>query len=100
MFSLLADVMFKVTEYVMLFAPIGVFAAISCTMEKLEYGILAIYAILIGVLYLAFFCIYFCSFCALQNWQNIFYGFVEGFQEHALLAFSTASSDAAFTKKQ
>ena len=40
----LADIMFKFTEYVMLFAPIGVFAAITSTIGENGVGILKTYA--------------------------------------------------------
>ncbi len=45
------EIMFKFTEYVMYFAPIGVFGAISATIGQNGIGILANYAKLIGITY-------------------------------------------------
>lgn len=95
----LADVMFKVTNYVMLFAPIGVFAAIAGTIGENGISVLGIYAKLIGSLYFAL--ILFavlvlavaCKICKIP-----FIGLVKALQEPALLAFSTASSEAALPK--
>jgi proton glutamate symport protein len=97
--SSLADIMFKVTEYVMLFAPIGVFAAISSTIGENGIGVLGIYAKLIGTLYLALFLfvglvlVVACKICKIP-----FMGLLKALQEPALLAFSTASSEAALPK--
>lgn len=95
----LADIMFKVTEYVMLFAPIGVFAAIASTIGENGISVLSIYAKLIGALYLAlaifitFVLVLACKICKIP-----FVGLVKALQEPALLAFSTASSEAALPK--
>jgi len=95
----LADVMFKVTKYVMFFAPVGVFAAIASTIGENGIGVLGIYANLIGALYLALFLFVAlvlaaaCKICKIP-----FVGLVKALQEPALLAFSTASSEAALPK--
>ena len=47
-----AHVMFKVTGYVMLFAPIGVFAAIAATVGGNGLGVLAALGKLVGLMYL------------------------------------------------
>ena len=95
----LADVMFKVTKYVMFFAPIGVFAAIAGTIGENGIGILSIYAKLIAVLYLALFIfIVFVLAVACKICKIPFVGLVKVLQEPALLAFSTASSEAALPK--
>lgn len=97
--SSMADIMFKVTEYVMLFAPIGVFAAIASTIGENGLSVLSIYAKLIGALYLAlaifitFVLVVACKICKIP-----FVGLVKALQEPALLAFSTASSEAALPK--
>lgn len=95
----LAEVMFKFTEYVMFFAPMGVFAAIACTVGENGLGILGVYAKLIGVLYLSlaafvlFVLVLSCKVCKIP-----FRGLIKAIQEPALLAFSTASSEAALPK--
>ena len=95
----LADIMFKVTEYVMYFAPIGVFAAIASTIGENGISILSVYAKLIGTLYLAlvifvvFVLLLACKICKIP-----FVGLIKAIQEPALLAFSTASSEAALPR--
>lgn len=97
--SSLADIMFKVTEYVMLFAPLGVFAAIASTVGENGIKILSIYAKLIGTLYLALVIfIVFVLFVACRICKIPFIGLIKALQEPALLAFSTASSEAALPK--
>ena len=95
----MADVMFQVTKYVMFFAPIGVFAAIAGTIGENGVGILIIYAKLIGALYLALFLfVFFVLAVACKVCRIPFIGLVKALQEPALLAFSTASSEAALPK--
>ncbi len=97
--SSLSDIMFKITEYVMFFAPIGVFAAIANTIGENGISVLSIYAKLIGTLYLAlvifiiFVLLLACKICKIP-----FFGLIKALQEPALLAFSTASSEAALPK--
>lgn len=94
-----AEVMFKFTELVMYFAPIGVFAAIAHTIGQNGIGVLSVYAKLIGVLYFALIVFVLsvllvaCKICKIP-----FFGLVKALQEPALLAFSTASSEAALPK--
>ena len=47
------DIMFKFTEFVMMFAPIGVFGAIAATIGQNGVGILVSYAKLIFITYLS-----------------------------------------------
>lgn len=95
----LAEVMFKFTEYVMFFAPMGVFAAIAYTVGENGLGVLGVYAKLVGVLYLSlaafvlFVLVLSCKVCKIP-----FRGLIKAIQEPALLAFSTASSEAALPK--
>lgn len=93
------DVMFKFTEYVMQFAPIGVFGAISATIGLNGIGILASYAKLIGITYLSlivFVLIVLVVVCKITKIP--FSGIIKAIKEPALLAFSTASSEAALPK--
>lgn len=97
--SATADIMFKVTEYVMLFAPIGVFAAIASIIGENGISVLSIYAKLIGALYLALFIfVGLVLFVACKICKIPFFGLLKALQEPALLAFSTASSEAALPK--
>ena len=93
------DVMFKFTEYVMKFAPLGVFGAISATIGQNGIGILLSYAKLIGITYFAlilFVIIVLVLACKIINvsFRNI----IKTIKDPALLAFTTASSEAALPK--
>jgi Na+/H+-dicarboxylate symporter len=95
----MSSVMLKITDYVMKFAPVAVFAAITSTVAVEGLGIITTYAAFVGGFYL--------SLCIL--WTLLFLAGVvvlgrRGFaipamvREPALLAFSTASSESAYPK--
>lgn len=95
----LAKVMFKITDYVMAFAPIGVFAAIASAITTNGLGLLADYAKLIAEFYLGIVLLWVLLFAA----GYLFLGrsvFTLGklIREPILLAFSTASSESAYPK--
>lgn len=95
----LSDVMFKFTEYVMWFAPVGVFAAIASTIGSSGIGILKNYVKIVFSLYfaLAVFLI-FIIFLVCKIVKVPVMGLVRTLKDPALLAFSTASSEAALPK--
>lgn len=97
--SSLAEIMFKFTEYVMFFAPIGIFGAIASTVGENGIGILASYGKIIFSLYfaLALF-VTIVLFIACKIVKISFRSLLKTIQEPALLAFSTASSEAALPK--
>ncbi|MES3708775.1 dicarboxylate/amino acid:cation symporter [Pseudomonas putida] len=95
----LSKVMFRITDYVMAFAPIGVFAAIASAITTQGLGLLVDYGKLIVEFYLGI----------LLLWGVLFgvgYLFLgksvitlgKLIREPVLLAFSTASSEAAYPK--
>jgi proton glutamate symport protein len=92
----LAEVMFRVTNYVMLFAPFGVFGAIAATVGKKGLGVLLNLGKLIGTLYVAEVVVVVLVFGASIAIARIplkrFFDYV---REPFLIAFSTASSEAA-----
>ena len=95
----LAKVMFKITDYVMAFAPIGVFAAIASAITTNGLGLLADYAKLIAEFYVGIALLWVLLFAA----GYLFLGrsvFTLGklIREPILLAFSTASSESAYPK--
>lgn len=93
------EVMFKFTEYVMKFAPIGVFGAIAATIGQNGIGILKNYAKLIGITYLsliAFIVIVLVVACKIIKVP--FRGILKAIKDPALIAFTTASSEAALPK--
>ncbi|HTI66102.1 MAG TPA: dicarboxylate/amino acid:cation symporter [Caulobacteraceae bacterium] len=94
-----ATVMLKITGYVMLFAPAAVFAALAATVATEGLGILKTYAAFIGAFY---------GSLGLLWLVLIFAGFlvvgprilrlIRAIRAPTLLAFSTASSEAAYPR--
>ena len=93
------EIMFKFTEYVMFFAPLGVFGAISATIGQNGIGILSSYAKLIVITYASLILfVVFVLFIACKIINVPFKSLLVALKEPALLAFTTASSDAALPK--
>ena len=94
-----AQIMFKFTEYVMYFAPLGIFGAIASTVGMNGLSILKNYAKIIFSLYtaLAVF-VLLVLFIACKYARISLRNLLKAIQEPAILAFSTASSEAAFPK--
>jgi proton glutamate symport protein len=95
----LAQIMFKFTNYVMLFAPIGVGAAMAHTIGTQGPGVLVNLGKLIGSLYLAL-VIFIVSVFGLVIWiaRIPLQQFVRAVREPATLAFATTSSESALPK--
>lgn len=94
-----SSVMFKFTEYVMLFAPMGIFGAIAYTVGSNGIDILFNYGKIIVSLYVAlavFVIIVLLAACKIVKIS--FRGLIKAIQEPALLTFTTASSEAALPK--
>jgi Na+/H+-dicarboxylate symporter len=95
----IAHIMLKVTGYVMKFAPLAVFAAVAGTIAKSGVGVLQTYGVFMAEFYLSI---------AVLWGLLIFAGFLflgrrvmklmSEVKSPTLLAFSTASSEAAFPK--
>ncbi len=97
--SSLSDIMFKFTEFVMNFAPLGVFGAISYTIAQNGIGIIVNYAKIIFALYSALIVfVFLVLFVACKIVKISFSALVKAIREPALLAFSTATSEAALPK--
>jgi Na+/H+-dicarboxylate symporter len=95
----LGKVMFKITDYVMAFAPIGVFAAIASAITTQGLGLLVDYGKLIAEFYLGIAVLWGVLFAA----GYLFLGrsvltLGKLIREPILLAFSTASSESAYPK--
>lgn len=98
-FDMIAHIMFKVTNYVMKFAPFGVFGAIAAVVAKQGIGIISGYIYLIACFYggLIFFgFIVLGAICV--SLRIPFIKLLKHIKEPMLLAFSTASSESAFPK--
>jgi len=92
----LAEVMFRYTNYVMLFAPIGVFGAMAATIGEKGLGVMVNLGKLVATLYAteAFFVVVVLG--AVIAVLRIPLGrFIRYVREPFLLAFSTASSESA-----
>ena len=93
------EIMFKFTEYVMFFAPFGVFGAIAATIGQNGIGILTSYGKLIVLTYASLILfIIFVLFVAKKIVKIPFTYFIKALKQPAIIAFTTASSEAALPK--
>ena len=94
-----ASIMFKFTEYVMYFAPLGIFGAIAYTIGSNGIMILKNYAKIIFSLYFALILfVLLVVFAACKIVRISLRDFIRAIAEPAFLAFTTASSEAALPK--
>jgi len=94
-----AHVILKLTGYVMNVAPLAVFGAMTAIIAKQGIGILKTYSIFIGEFYFTLFLLW--VLLALAGFVIIrkrVFSLLQHIKEPTLLAFSTASSEAAFPK--
>ena len=95
----LAETMFKFTNIVMKYAPIGVAAAIAYTVGKGGFGVLYNLAWLVGTLYIALAAFYLLVLFPVMLVFRVPVGkFVRAVREPAVIAFSTTSSEAALPR--
>jgi len=94
-----AQAMFKFTGYVMAFAPVGVFAAIAATVGSKGLGILLTLGKLVGLMYLGLAIFALIVLGTVSYLIRVpFLTFVKAIREPMLIAFTTASSEAALPK--
>lgn len=94
-----AHVILKITGYVMNLAPVAVFGAMAAIIAKQGLGILKTYSIFIGEFYFSLALLWvFLGFAAFIVIGKRIINLVKRIKEPILLAFSTASSEAAFPK--
>jgi Na+/H+-dicarboxylate symporter len=91
----IANIMLRITGYVMLFAPVAVFAALASTVATQGAGILVTYAAFVGGFYVALglLWLFLLGVAFIIRRDNALLGAVRA---PMLLAFSTASSEAAY----
>ena len=95
----LTETMFKVTNIVMLYAPIGVGAAIAVTIGQSGLSVLQNLAYLIFTLYVALAFFFFTVLVPVMILFRIpIVKFLKAIKEPALIAFSTTSSEAALPR--
>src|SRR3989449_497534 len=94
-----AQAMFKVTGYVMAFAPIGVFAAIAATVGGKGLAILFTLGKLVALMYLGLAIFALVVVGGVSYLIRVpFFTFLKAIREPFLIAFTTASSEAALPK--
>jgi Na+/H+-dicarboxylate symporter len=98
-FDAVAHVILKVTSYVMNFAPFAVFGAMAAIVAKQGLSVLSTYALFIGEFYstmlLLWIILIIIGFTILKS--RVF-NLMNRMKEPALVAFSTASSEAAYPR--
>ena len=95
----IAQIMLKVTGYVMMFAPFAIFAALASTVATQGIGVLLGYAKFVGGFYLSLGLLagLLIGVCYLTVGRRTT-GLVAVIRDPAILAFSTASSEAAYPR--
>jgi proton glutamate symport protein len=94
-----AHVMFKVTSYVMLFAPVGVFAAVASTVGERGLTILFTLGKLIALMYVGLALFVLIVVVGVSYLIGVpFWRFAKAIREPFLIALTTASSEAALPK--
>jgi len=88
-----AHIMLKVTGYVMLAAPLAVFGALASTIARQGVGVIWVYGVFIGEFYFALLLL----LLVLVVGPSVL-RLIRRIREPVLLAFSTASSEAAYPK--
>jgi proton glutamate symport protein len=95
----LAETMFKFTNIVMKYAPVGVAAAMAYTIGKGGFGVLYSLAWLVGTFYIALAAFYLLVPGPVMLLFGVPVGkFVRAVKEPAVIAFSTTSSEAALPR--
>ena len=95
----IAQTMFKVTNMVMTYAPIGVFALIAFTVAKFGFAVLLPLAKLIIVVYLGLAVLLLGVFWPLSIWFKFsLWKLIKVLSEELILAFSTASSESVLPR--
>jgi len=94
-----AAIMLKVTTYVMMLAPLVVFAALASTVATQGAGILFTYAKFVGGFYISLLLLWvLLLLVAYALMRDGFGALFRAIREPVLIAFSTASSEAAYPK--
>ena len=95
----IAHVMFKVTSYVMVFAPVGVFAAVASTVGGRGVAILLTLGKLIALMYVGLALFVLIVVVGVSYLIGVpFWRFARAIREPFLIALTTASSEAALPK--
>lgn len=94
-----AHIMLKLTGYVMNFAPVAVFAAVSGVVAKSGLAVLGTYGVFMAEFYFSILCLWLVLiFIGYLFLKGRVVGLLRELRMPTILAFSTASSEAAFPK--
>ncbi|HEY4739433.1 MAG TPA: cation:dicarboxylase symporter family transporter [Candidatus Acidoferrales bacterium] len=95
----LSETMFKFTNIVMLFAPIGVFGAVAYTIGHFGLGVWLPLAKLLATMYVALFVFIICVLVPIAMMARVpLRPFLRAVAEPVTIAFATASSEAALPR--
>jgi proton glutamate symport protein len=95
----LSEVMFKFTNIVMLFAPVGILGAMAYTVGTMGFGVLVNLAKLLATLYAALFVFLVCILLPVALLARLdVMRFIKAVIEPVSIAFATASSEAALPR--
>jgi Na+/H+-dicarboxylate symporter len=98
-FDSVSHVILKITGYVMNFAPFAVFGAMAAIVAKQGLGVLSTYALFVGEFYFSMLLLW--AIMIFVGWMILrrrVFNLMNRMKEPTLLAFSTASSEAAYPK--
>jgi len=95
----IAHVILKMTGYIMNFAPVAVFGALTVVIAKQGLGILSTYSLFIGEFYIGLLILLAILLLATYLFiKKRVFSLLRHIKEPAIIAFSTNSSEAAFPK--
>jgi Na+/H+-dicarboxylate symporter len=95
----IAHVILKITTYVMKFAPIAVFGAITAVVAKQGMGILSTYAVFLGEFYFSLILLWLLIVLAVYFvLRKRTFVLIDYIKDAMLIAFSTSTSEAAYPK--
>lgn len=95
----IAHVILKMTGYIMNFAPVAVFGALTVVIAKQGLGILSTYSLFIGEFYIGLLILLAILLLATYFFiKKRVFSLLRHIKEPAIIAFSTNSSEAAFPK--
>jgi Na+/H+-dicarboxylate symporter len=98
-FDSISHIILKVTGYVMNFAPFAVFGAMAAIVAKQGISVLSTYAVFIGEFYSAMLMLWLLLiFVGYLILKNRVFNLMNRMKEPVMLAFSTASSEAAYPR--
>ena len=97
--DMLGHVMLRITTMVMKFAPVAVFAAVSAVVAKNGLGVLAVYGKFMGAFYLSILVLWgVIAFAGFLMLGPSVFKLIAMLRQPLALAFTTASSEAAYPK--